>query len=246
MPSNDCVLTDQYCHDPIWNSLQEAVNGLDPANNKFLSLQSRESVLRARLLICERTALSLFMSNFSAWVGKHPEQFALIVSGIILITFASLSPTILAAVGFGPTGPVVQGIAAGIQSSIGSVSAGSAFAILQSAAMGGQAKAIFPLIGMFGAAMTIFGVVPAVEQVIRGIPDKIPELQFGEKAIVFQLEDSARGEDCQASTRKEVCRAQSADRGASPRTDVCRASVRQEICGAGTDVREAKIRRRTG
>lgn len=32
MPSNDFVLTDQYCHDPIWNSLQEAVNGLDPAN----------------------------------------------------------------------------------------------------------------------------------------------------------------------------------------------------------------------
>lgn len=32
MPSNDVVLTDQYCHDPIWNSLQEAVNGHDPAN----------------------------------------------------------------------------------------------------------------------------------------------------------------------------------------------------------------------
>lgn len=136
------------------------------------------------------TALSLFMSDFSAWVGKHPEQFALIVFGIILVTFASLSPTILAAVGFGPTGPVAQSIAAGIQSSIGSVSAGSAFAILQSAAMGGQAKAIFPLIGIFGAAMTIWGVVPAVEQVIRGIPDKIPELQLGEKAVVFQLEES--------------------------------------------------------
>lgn len=130
------------------------------------------------------------MSNFSTWVGKHPEQFALVVSGIILVTFASLSPAILAAVGFGPTGPVAQSIAAGIQSSIGSVSAGSAFAILQSAAMGGQAKAIFPFIGMFGAAMTIWGVVPAVEQVIRGIPDKIPELQFGEKAVVFQLEES--------------------------------------------------------
>lgn len=98
------------------------------------------------------------MSDFSTWVGKHPEQFALIVSGITLVTFASLSPTILAAVGFGPTGPVAQSIAAGIQSSIGSVSAGSAFAILQSAAMGGQAKAIFPLIGIFGAAMTIWGV----------------------------------------------------------------------------------------
>lgn len=32
MPSNDVVLADQYCHDPIWNSLQEAVTGLDPAN----------------------------------------------------------------------------------------------------------------------------------------------------------------------------------------------------------------------
>lgn len=69
------------------------------------------------------------MSNLSTWVGKHPERFALIVSGIILVTFASLSPTIVAAVGLGPTGPVAQSIAAGIQSSIGSVSAGSAFAI---------------------------------------------------------------------------------------------------------------------
>lgn len=32
MPSNDVVLTNQYCHDPIWNSLQEAVDGLNPAN----------------------------------------------------------------------------------------------------------------------------------------------------------------------------------------------------------------------
>lgn len=129
------------------------------------------------------------MSNFSTWVGA-PRAIHLIVSGIILVTFASLSPTVLAAVGFGPTGPVAQSIAAGIQSSIGSVSAGSAFAILQSAAMGGQAKAIFPLIEIFGAAMTILGVVPAVEQVIRGIPDKIPELQLGEKAAVFQLDES--------------------------------------------------------
>lgn len=135
-------------------------------------------------------ALSLFMSNLSTWAGKHPEQFALIVSGIILITFASLSPTILAAIGFGPAGPVAQSIAAGIQSSIGSVSAGSVFAILQGAAMGGEAKAIFPLIGIFGAAMAIWGVMPAVEHVIRGIPDKIPELQLGEKAVVFQLENN--------------------------------------------------------
>lgn len=130
------------------------------------------------------------MSNISTWIGKNPEQFALIVSGIILVTFASLSPTILAAVKFSPTNPVTQNIAASIQSYIGSVSAGSLFAIIQSATMGGQAEAIFPLIGIFGTAMTIWGVVPAVEQVIRGIPDKIPELQLGEKAVVFQLEES--------------------------------------------------------
>lgn len=130
------------------------------------------------------------MSNISTWVGKNPVQFALIVSGIILVTFASLAPTILATVGFGPTGPVAQSIAASIQSSIGSVSAGSVFAITQSAQMGGQAKAIFPLIGIFGTTMTIWGAAPAVEQVIRGIPDNIPELQPGEKAVVFQLEES--------------------------------------------------------
>lgn len=56
--------------------------------------------------------------------------------------------------------------------------------------MSGEAQAIFPLIGIFGAAMTIWGVVPAVEQVIRGIPDNIPMLQLGEKAIVSQLEEN--------------------------------------------------------
>lgn len=32
MPSNDVVLTNQYCHDPIWNSLQGAVDGQNPEN----------------------------------------------------------------------------------------------------------------------------------------------------------------------------------------------------------------------
>lgn len=121
-------------------------------------------------------------------MSKHPEQFALIVSGIILVTFVSLSPTILAAVGFGSTGPIANSIAVGIQSSIGSVFARSAFAILQGAAMGGQAKAIFPLSEIFGTAMIFWGLVAAVEQVIRGIADKTPEFQSGEKAVVFQLE----------------------------------------------------------
>lgn len=143
-----------------------------------MSLYSRESVPIARLLICKRSALWLFMSNFSTWVGKHPRQFTLILSGSILGTFASLSPTTLAAIGFGPTGPVAQSRAACIQSSIGSMSAGSAFVILQSAAMGGQARAISPLIEIFGAAMTIWGVMAAVEQVIRGILDRFPSFNL--------------------------------------------------------------------
>lgn len=32
MPSNDIILIDPYCHDPICNSLQEVVNGVDPVN----------------------------------------------------------------------------------------------------------------------------------------------------------------------------------------------------------------------
>lgn len=215
MPSTDLILIDPYCNDPICNGLREVVNGLDPANvlavfraviagvtfefikatalleHHVCEFYDREHHISQREAeIREQKALSLFMSNFSTWVREHPEQFALIVSGIILVTFASLSSTILAAVGFGPAGPVAQSIAAGIQSSIGSVPAGSAFAILQSASMGGQAQAIFHLVRIFGAAMSIWGVVPAVEQVIHGIPDEIPELQLGEKAVVVRLEEN--------------------------------------------------------
>lgn len=92
---------------------------------------------------------------------EHPEQFALIVSSIILATLTSLPPTILAAVGFGPAGPVAQSIAAGLQSSIGSVATESTFTIFQSAAVGGEAKAIIDIIGIFGAAM-LLGVVIVV------------------------------------------------------------------------------------
>ena len=45
-------------------------------------------------------------------------------------------------IGFGAAGPVAGSIAAGIQAGIGNVAAGSLFATLQSAAMGGFGVAI--------------------------------------------------------------------------------------------------------
>ncbi|KAF2091847.1 hypothetical protein K490DRAFT_20123, partial [Saccharata proteae CBS 121410] len=71
------------------------------------------------------------------WMKQHPYETAcIILSTIILINPAVLAP-FLSALGFTATGPAAGSLAAAIQSIMGSVQAGSLFAILQSAGMGG-------------------------------------------------------------------------------------------------------------
>ncbi|KAK0234060.1 hypothetical protein IW262DRAFT_1452609 [Armillaria fumosa] len=95
-----------------------------------------------------------------------PRRRTWIFIGIGAIVGAALTPVIVPPIlglfGFGAAGPVVSGIAAGIQSGIGNVAAGSPFAYLQSMAMGGIISAgpyvISGLVGgVVGWAMSWFG-----------------------------------------------------------------------------------------
>ena len=81
---------------------------------------------------------------------EHPIKFTLILLGI---TVTTISVLILPILGFSAVGPVAGSIAAGWQSSIGLVSAGSLFAFLQSAAMGGAAMAGIVGLGVAGLAI---------------------------------------------------------------------------------------------
>ena len=62
------------------------------------------------------------------------------------------APAVLGVVGFGSGGVVASSIAAGIQSTIGNVAAGSFFAVLQSVGAAGLGTAGMAAVGAAGAA----------------------------------------------------------------------------------------------
>lgn len=87
----------------------------------------------------------------------------MICVAVILFALACASPAILAAMGFSAVGPVAGSFAAGWQAGIGSVAAGSLFAFLQSAAMGGAAIGLFTGIGAVGVLFASVGVGASVD-----------------------------------------------------------------------------------
>ena len=67
-----------------------------------------------------------------------PSVAGLVVGGIVGISAATIGvPVALSTIGFSAAGVVGGSIAAGVQSGIGSVAAGSTFAVLQSAGAAG-------------------------------------------------------------------------------------------------------------
>ncbi|KAF7589647.1 hypothetical protein BBP40_004020 [Aspergillus hancockii] len=88
---------------------------------------------------------------------EHPTALAVGSTGLALATAPITGPAVLGVVGFSATGPVAASLAATWQSSIGAVQAGSLFATLQGAAMGGAAAGTFTTasnigIGIMGSA----------------------------------------------------------------------------------------------
>ncbi|KAI0338974.1 hypothetical protein BDW22DRAFT_1348114 [Trametopsis cervina] len=73
-----------------------------------------------------------------ATIKANPGRTVLVVAGgATIIAPMLIAGPLLGMVGFGASGPIAGTLAAFIQSCIGNVAAGSLFAILQSAAMGG-------------------------------------------------------------------------------------------------------------
>ena len=91
-----------------------------------------------------------FTASVTSYVHEHPWEMAFALLSILGITIV---PVILPAIGFSAIGPVAESIAAAWQSSIGIVAAGTPFAFLQGAAMGGAAAGVFYGAGFAGLAL---------------------------------------------------------------------------------------------
>lgn len=103
--------------------------------------------------------------SMTTWIKAHKKETALILTGIIMLALCIAMPAILGAIGFSAQGPIIGSMAAAWQSSIGSVAAGSLFAFLQSAAMGGAAMGLFAGFGVLGAVVAMVGAAATMEVV---------------------------------------------------------------------------------
>ncbi|KAF5855433.1 hypothetical protein ETB97_009221 [Aspergillus alliaceus] len=104
---------------------------------------------------------------------EHPTALAVGSTGLALATAPITGPAVLGTVGFSATGPVAASLAAAWQSSIGAVQAGSLFATLQGAAMGGAAAGIFTTASNIGFGIMGFAAVGAqVTDTREGLSEK--------------------------------------------------------------------------
>ncbi|KAI4094933.1 MAG: hypothetical protein LQ344_001978 [Seirophora lacunosa] len=124
------------------------------------------------------------LQDISAWIRAHPNRAFVIFGGTIILGLTCAIPAVLQAAGFGVLGPVAGSIAAGWHSSLGLVVAGTPFAFLQSAGMGGAAMGLMigsgAVIGgaTIAAALTlgkerIAGLASSCEGAVNGALEKI-------------------------------------------------------------------------
>lgn len=81
---------------------------------------------------------------------EHSWETAFALLSVLSITIV---PVILLAIGFSAIGSIAKSIAIAWQSSLGIVAAGTSFAFLQSAAMGGATAGVFYGAGVAGLAV---------------------------------------------------------------------------------------------
>ncbi|KAL8704223.1 MAG: hypothetical protein Q9201_002600 [Fulgogasparrea decipioides] len=109
------------------------------------------------------------LKDISAWIRAHPYRAFGIFGGITILGLTCAIPAILEVVGFGTLGPIAGSIAAGWHSSLGLVAAGTPFAFLQSAAMGGAAMGVMTGIGTLAGAATITAALTLKEGTVGGL-----------------------------------------------------------------------------
>ncbi|KAF2873207.1 hypothetical protein BDV95DRAFT_605763 [Massariosphaeria phaeospora] len=105
-------------------------------------------------------------ADAKGWIERHPGQTAGIAAGFLAPPLAVMAvPAVLGAAGFTAGGVAAGSAAAGIQAGIGNVVAGSVFATLQSAAMGGAGAAVVNgVVGGSAAAIAVAANVPGLVQ----------------------------------------------------------------------------------
>lgn len=104
------------------------------------------------------------------YIVDNPIPFTFQAIGGVAMFVSAITVPVLGAIGFSAVGPAAGSVAAGMQSSIGLVPAGSLFAWCQSVAMGGAA--------LGGVNAGIFGGAGVVGAATLGLAarDKIAEL----------------------------------------------------------------------
>ncbi|KAF4616223.1 hypothetical protein G7Y89_g15183 [Cudoniella acicularis] len=114
-------------------------------------------------------ALDKFGKDSGRWIKEHPEETAMIATSAATLLFPGIvtNPFLgsIGMFGFGRRGIASASVASKTQSKIGNVGGGSAFAVLQSAGMGGYGIGVLNGIIRFGAvALGTAGAVLAVSR----------------------------------------------------------------------------------
>ncbi|KAK2757662.1 hypothetical protein FQN54_004631 [Arachnomyces sp. PD_36] len=134
--------------DDVWNMT------LAPAILSCWSWEFKESIE------AELASQRLF-TRLGKYAREHPYQFGFqAVGGTLALASVGAVP-VLGALGFSAVGPVAGSVAAGVQSSMGLVQAGSVFAWCQSVTMGGAAVGGLVGAGATGAGVAAVATVPA-------------------------------------------------------------------------------------
>lgn len=145
------------------------VAGLEAALGT-LTYASLQCALKLQELIDGfKPALFKRLKDISTWVRAHPYRAFGVFSGIMILGLTCAIPAFLEVVGFGALGPVAGSIATGWHSSLGLVAAGTPFAFLQSAAMGGAAMGAITGIGVLSSAITVAVALTTKERTIGGL-----------------------------------------------------------------------------
>ncbi|KAL8790290.1 MAG: hypothetical protein Q9213_000642 [Squamulea squamosa] len=139
----------------------------------------KSAVKLQELIKCLGPALLKRLQDISAWIRAHPYRAFGIFGGITILGLTFAIPAILEVVGFGALGPVAGSIAAGWQSSLGLVAAGTPFAFLQSAAMGGAAMGVITGIGALGGAVAITAALTIKKKTVDGLVSSCKEAVGG-------------------------------------------------------------------
>jgi hypothetical protein len=134
---------------------------------------------------------SLAAERTKQWVEKHPGETAGIVACVVAAPIGiGAAYAVLNMVGFTATGVAAGSAAAAAQSGIGSVAAGSTFAVLQSAAAGGAGATLVS--GVAGGTATGIAVAATTPGLIKAIQEGKKEVTIDD--VTYKIEDKEEAE----------------------------------------------------